>query len=136
MSILIATTDPQLAHHCEDALALSGRHGRHATSLHAAEAALDRHGHDLVLLDMGSGAIKGPLGLCLLAAYRWPHTRLLLLLGGGLRADGSMMALCPNVVAYLPRRMAEHDLAAVLAHHAGPAPRVPSPTHPALHLRH
>lgn len=136
MTVLIATSDSPLAHRCEDALASTGRHWARARSRIAAEASLQAGPIPLVLLDLGRGAIAQPLGLCLVAAYRWPQTRILILLGDGLRPDGSLMALCPNVAAYLPRGIAEDDLAAIAAHHADPGPRAPAATHPALHLRH
>ena len=136
MSVLIATTDSQLAHRCKDALAVCGQHWTRIACQTGAEAALDQTPQSLMLLDIGSGAIAPPLGFCLLVAYRWPRARIAVLLGNGLQADGTLMALCPSVVAYLPRRVTEDDLAAIASHHAAPAARCPAPTHPAFHMRH
>lgn len=137
MTVLIVTADPQLANRCEDALVIAAMRWSRATNHPTAEAALDAGPQRLILLDLGRGAIADPLGFCLLAGYRQPQTRILALLGNDLRPDGSLMGLCPTLAAYLPRSIAENDLAILAAHHATLAAR-PAPAlavaHPPLHV--
>lgn len=60
-----------------------------------------------------------PLAVADFCHYRRPETRVILMGGGGVIADGSLFAHVGNAAAILPAKMLATDLTALIAFHAG-----------------
>lgn len=70
----------------------------------------------LIHLDLSDGS---PLAVADFCHYRRPDTRVILLGGGGLAADGSLFSHVGNAAAILPAQIDAADLTALIAFHAG-----------------
>jgi hypothetical protein len=120
MTVLIVTSDHGLADRCGEALASVGLGWRRAASPEAAEGILAEQSVSLMLVSLGGQLGPGTclVGLCLIAACRYPGLKVIVLVLDNVRPDGSLMALSPNIAAYLSAGVARNDLAILAMHHA------------------
>ena len=118
MTVLIACADPDAATRWGEACMAEGLAMRFADATDAALAALDDGPLGAVLVALDDRGGPDALTVATLAAYRQPAVPVFLMVADGMRPDGSIRSLLPNICAYLPHSVGLSDLGAILAHHA------------------
>lgn len=72
----------------------------------------------VVLIDLGL-AEGSPIAVADFASYRHPEARVIFVSDSPMFSDGSLFHHCANVHAHVAHGMAEPDMVALVAHHAG-----------------